>query len=129
MYYDLDSLEELSAELGFRTSRSSPNLLEIALLEGVTLEFHNWRDAEDTMVGFSGGQWHSHGNLQLMTGDKTYVELDELDILDGIKSGWLLIAERYLNGNLKDRWLAHKDEKVDVACIEPGEEVRIRRLG
>jgi len=128
MYYDLDSLEELSAELGFRTSKPSADVLEIALLEGVTLEFHNLRDAEDTMVGFSGGQWHSHGKLMLMSGDKTYVELDEFDILDRIKSGAVLIAERYLNGTLTDRWLAHKDEKVDVEYIEPGEEICIRRL-
>jgi hypothetical protein len=129
MFYDLDTLGEFSGELGFPSSRSSPDALEIAILDGITLEFHNLRgDAEDTLIGFSGTPWHTHGKLTLMTGDRTYVELDELDILQGIKSGAILIAEQYRNGTLSDRWLAHKDEKVDIQYIEPGEEVRIRRL-
>ncbi|MDH3918440.1 MAG: hypothetical protein OEU25_09675 [Rhodospirillales bacterium] len=128
MYYDLDILEELSKELGFPSSRSAPDALEVAILEGVSLEFHNLRDAEDTLAGFSGTQWHFHGKIMLMTGDATYVELDELEILQGIKSGAVLVAEQYLNGTLNDRWLAHKDEKVDVQYIAPGEEIRFRRL-
>ena len=128
MQYDLDILEEYCQELGFSSNRSSPDSLEIKLIDGVVLEFHNLRDPEDTLIGFSGTPWHCHGNLMLNTRESTYVELDELDLLKGIKSGKLLIFDQYRSGSLHDRWIAHKDEKMDVQHIEPGEEIHIRSL-
>jgi len=128
MYYDLDSVEEFSEELGFSVNRLSADALNIEIFEGVTLEFLNLQDTKESLVGFYGTPWHCHDKLALMTGKTTYVELDELDIIQSIKSGVILVVERYLSGNLNDRWMAHKDERMDFQYIEPGEELRIRRL-
>lgn len=128
MYYDLDIIEEHCEELGFPSRRASSDSVNVQIREGVTLEFHNLRDTEDTLVGFSGTPFHFHGKATLNTGDSTYVELDELDVLKGIRSGEILIVEQHINGSLNDRWIAHKHEKIDVKYIEPGEEMRIYRL-
>ena len=127
-YYDLDMLQAYSEELGFSVRRSSPDALEIQLVDDVILEFRNLRDEEDTIAGFRGVPSHFHGKAVLETGNSTHVELDELDVLKGIKPGEILIAERYVDGTLRDRWIAHKHEKMDVKYIEPGEEMRIYRL-
>jgi len=128
MYYDLEIIEEYSGELGFSFSRPTPDSLKVEMLEGIFLEFQNLRDEEDTAAGFSGTPSHWHGKLTVNTSDSTYIELDELDVLRGLRCGDLLIVERYLNGSLSDRWVAHKKESLDVQYIEPGEEMRIRRL-
>jgi hypothetical protein len=128
MYYDLDILEEYSGELGFSVSRPSPDSLKIEMLEGIVLEFQNLRKDEDTVAGFIGTPTHWHGKLTVNTSGSTYVELDELDVVRGLRSGELLIVERYLNGSLSDRWVAHKKESLDVQYVEPGEEMRILRL-
>lgn len=128
MYYDLDLLEEYCEELGFSSVRPSPDSLKVKILEGIDLEFHNLRDAEDMIAGFNGMPSHWHGHAILNIRDAMYVELDELDIVKGLRCGDVVIVEQYLKGDLKDRWIAHKDEKLDVQYIEPGEEVRIRRL-
>ncbi len=128
MYYDLDILEELSLELGFASNRISSDDLEITLIDDIILVFRNLRDEEDTVSGIKGTPSHTHGKLILMTGDSTYIKLDELDVLQGIKNGDILINERYVNNELIDRWLSHKKEKIDLKYIEPGEELRIKRL-
>lgn len=128
MYYDLDTLEEFCGELDFPSCRSSPDVLEITIFEGTVLEFHNLRDEQDTAAGFGGTPWHFHGKLMLMTGDSTYVELDELDILQGLRSGSVLVVEQNFDGTLNDRWLAHKGKDLNFQYIEPGEELRVRRL-
>jgi len=128
MYYDLDNLEELSHDLGFASDRVSTDNLEIILLDDIVLVYRNLRDEEDTVSGIKGTPLHTHGKLTLMTGDSTYIELDELDVLQGIKNGDILINERYIDKELSDRWLSHKEEKMDLKYIQPGEELRVKRL-
>lgn len=128
MYYDLATLQELSAELGFTCSRLSVDELEVLIEPNVALVFQNMRDEEDTLIGFRDTGWHSHGTLMLMLSDRTYVELNELDIVQNLKAGHIVIVEMHVAGELRDRWLAHREEKQDVKRIAAGEEIRIRRL-
>ncbi len=128
IYYDLETLEAFSCELGFTPSRTSSDDLEVLLRDGVTLVFRNLRGEEDTLVGFKGTPWHSHGKLMLMFDDASYAEFDELDILQGLKNGDIMIGEQYLNHALEDRWLVHQQEKVDIRHMQPGEEMRIWRM-
>lgn len=128
-YYDLDILEEYAESLGFAVQRTSADCLAVRLAADVVLEFHNLRDKEDILVGFQGTSWHSHEKtMMLMTDEATYVECDELDVLNGIKSGEILIVEQRVNGRLNDRWIAHRKERLDVRYMEPGEELRVYRL-
>ena len=128
VFYDLTTLEEFSRELGFSSSFAAPDELEVSITESVALVFQNLPDEEDTIIGFKGTPWHSHGKLMLMLDKASCVELDELDILQGIKNGDIVIGERYLNNMIEDRWLAHNKEPVDVRYIQAGEEIRIWRL-
>jgi hypothetical protein len=99
----------------------------VSITEAVVLVFQNLPDEEDTVIGFKGTPWHSHGKLMLMLDEASCVELDELDVLQGIKDWDIVIGERYLNGMIEDRWLAHKKEAIDIRYIEAGEEIRIWR--
>jgi hypothetical protein len=128
MYYELDELDELCREIGFTSSRTSSDVLEVSIVDDAVLLFQNLRDEEDTAIGFKGTAWHSHDKLFLMLDKSQYCEVDVFEILKGLKSGDILIIERYKNNVLDDRWLAHKNENVDVQYIEPGAEMRVRRL-
>lgn len=127
IFYDLEALEEFALELGFAPSCISPDELRVQVLDG-QLVFQNLRSEEDTVAGFIGTSSHWHGKLILMTGEAEYVELNELDILQGLRRGEILVSERYLNMELIDRWLIHRKNKVDLKYIETGEEIRIKRI-
>jgi len=127
--YRLDELAKLASEQGLEWRRVDDNRLDVTVTPDAVLAFCNLVEENDTLVGFDGTPWHSHGVVQFMTGASTYIECDELDILIGLGSGDLIIVTQYLCGELKDRWLAHKDEPLDLQYIEAGEELRAIRLG
>lgn len=128
MTYRLDELAKLASEMGLESSRVDAHRLDVRLAPDSVLSFSNLVDENDTLVGFDGTPWHSHGIVQFMTGGSTYVECDELDILSGLGNGALVIVSQFLRGELKDRWLAHKDEPLDLRYMEAGEELRVARL-
>ena len=82
----------------------------------------------DTLIGFDGTPWHSHGIVQFLAGDSTYIECDELEILVGLDTGELVIVSEYTAGQLSNRWLAHVREPLEFDEIKPGEELRVYRL-
>lgn len=127
MTYQIDEIISLCAELGFSCQRVSENEVEVSFEEDGILEFQNMPEENDTLVGFKGTPWHGHDQLCLMTGKSTYIHCDELELLVGLKSGEIVIVSQYMSTNLVDRWLAHRDEEIDLKSIEPGEELRIKR--
>ena len=102
--------------------------IDVKIFEDCILSFLNLVDENDTLVGFDGTPWHSHGIVQFMTGSNTYIECDELGIIVGLVSGELLIVSQFLNSILTDRWIIHKDEPLAHKYMEAGEELIIRRL-
>ena len=128
MFYRLDELAKLASELGLRWRRVDENRLDVNVTPDAVLAFCNLVDEDDTLVGFDGTSWHSHGIVHFMTGTSTHIECDELDILIGLGTGDLSVVSQYVRGELKDHWLAHKDEPLSVKYIQPGEELRIQRL-
>jgi len=80
------------------------------------------------LVGFEGTPWHSHDAVQFLAGESTWLQCDELEILIALRSGELVIVSQFVGGSLRDRWIAHRGEPLDVRYIEPGEELRVRRL-
>lgn len=127
--YRLDELAKLASEQGLEWRRVDVNRLDVAVATGAILYFCNLVDENDTLLAFDGTPWHSHGVDQFTRGPSSYIECDELDILVGLGSGELVIVSQYLHGELKDRWLAHKDEPLDLQFIETGGELRALRLG
>jgi hypothetical protein len=126
MRYRLDELAALASELGLESRRVDANRLDV-ILQGAVLAFCNLPE-DDTLVGFDGTPWHAHGVVLFGTGNATQIECDELDILIGLGSGDLLVLSRFLDGELRDRWIAHRDEPLDLHYMEVGEEIRVFRL-
>ena len=128
MRYRLDELVKLSAELGLVSRRVDADRLDVVIDDGCVLAFCNLQDEADTLVGFDGTPWHSHGLVQFMTGETTYVEYDEIEILIALGTGDLVIISEYSDGRLHDRSLAHRHEALDLRYMQPGDEIRVLRL-
>lgn len=128
MPYDLDKLQRDCDAPGFTATRESVDALKVTIREGVTLAFLNLVEESDTLIGFEGTQWHTHGNMILMLDQANYVKLRECELLTGIMDGDIVIVERFVDAQPEDRLVAHKLEPFDIEYIEPGEERRIRRL-
>lgn len=127
MLYRLDELAALACDLGMDARRVSANRVDVAL-DDATLVFLNYPDDDDTLVAFEGTSWHAHGVMHFVTRSGSRIACDELEILVGLSVGELLVASQYMLGKLADRWLAHRDEPVDVRYIAAGEEIRVARL-
>ena len=78
MSYRLDELAKLASEQGLEWRRVDDNRLDVTVATDAVLAFCNLVDENDTLVGFDGTPWHSHGVVQFMTGASTYIECDEL---------------------------------------------------
>jgi hypothetical protein len=128
MEYRLNKIDELCSEFGLKTDKPDKNRIDVSIGEDCVLSFLNLVEDNDTLVGFDGTPWHSHGKVQFITGSNTYIECDELDIIIGLAGGELLIVSRYLKSILTDRWIMHKNELLDLKYIEAGEELKICRL-
>jgi hypothetical protein len=128
MEYRIKKISELCSENGLKTDMLDKNRIDVLVREDCVLSFINLGDENDTLIGFDGTPWHSHGKVQFMTGSNTYTECDELDIIIGLVSGELLIVSQYLKSTLADRWIIHKNEPLDLKYIEAGEELKICRL-
>lgn len=123
--YRLQELAALARELNFPTRRVHLHQLDVTIGDGCILTFSNLPAENDTLVGFDGTPWHSHGLVQFLTGDATYIDCDELAILVGLGTGELVIVSQVFDGQLRDRWIAHRNERLDVRHIQPGEELRV----
>jgi hypothetical protein len=108
--------------------RADAGRLDVVIDEGCVLTFCHLLEEADTLLRFDGTPWHAHGVVQCGTGNATYVEYDELEILTALGAGDLVIVREYADGPLRDRSLAHRLEPLPDRYMEPGDEIRVRRL-
>jgi hypothetical protein len=127
MRYDLGMIRDLCGELGLRSAARSTDEVAIELDEGVVLTFVNAEREEDSFVGFEGGEWHYHDDLQCSDRHGVHVELGYLDVLTGLADGSVLICEEWVHGELRERSLVHRDYVDAFRYMQAGEEIRIRR--
>ena len=128
MAFNFEKLQTHCADVGFDFDRTSPDSLTVSISASRLLTFANLIEESDTLIGFEGTPWHTHGSVSLLVSAARYVDMDEYDTLTAIRIGDVVIAERFMNGELVDRWLAHKLEPFDLKYIEPSEELPIYRL-
>jgi hypothetical protein len=128
MSYDLHAIEQacVQHDLPFRWCDESE--IEVDIVPTGTLVFANTDAGADTYLGFRGIPWHSYAELILMTGDATYLEYAPEQLITALVTGEVLVVSQYHRGELKDRWLVHRDEKLAVRYIETDEEVRVCRI-
>ena len=125
---DLDKLRDHCLTLGYSAERSARERLDVTLTTSVILVFSNLVDASDSLIGFKGTPWHIHGKTTLMTSEAEYVELNEYELLSGLKAGEVVVIERFVSGVLQDRWVADRRARVDMSYIQPHEELRVRSV-
>jgi hypothetical protein len=126
MSYDLDLIEKLCKELELTNSRKIDRV-EISLNQNAVLCFQNAENEDDCLIGFDGTPWHCHDGPMFGDAKGNYIELNYLDVISGIKDGQIIVGERWLNGEIQDRWLEHRDYndlKIELKHISKGEELR-----
>lgn len=137
--YDLELLHEQCNEVGLSSKLSAPDTLTIRLTDDVTLRFTNNVTThfsngpsvnDDTIIDLGDDTpWHTHGHeFQFNDPRGYYVSMDYLDLVAGIASGEILIAELWNKGDLKERWLIHKDYNDEFDYLEADSEIRVRRV-
>lgn len=127
MPYDILAIEDFCRSKGLRIERSSPEEIRVRFSENVALCIANTEAGTDTYLGFSDHTWHTHGEAMIMTGTDTYIELDPVGVLEGLRVGELLIGSRYQHGDLKERWIFHRKERQDFQYFEAGESITVQR--
>ena len=99
------------------------------LIGDATLEFANDFAGEDTMIGFGGTPWHTHGCLGVVIGENLYVEYDEVEVMHAIARGELVLRSSWRGEELLDRWIAHHTEPLPDQYTPEDEHVREWRSG
>jgi hypothetical protein len=62
-----------------------------------------------------------------MDSQRSYIEMNYLDIVSGLKDGSILVGELWNRDELKDRWLIHCNYNDEFKCMQEGEEIRVWR--
>jgi hypothetical protein len=91
--------------------------------------FSNQPREPDIIFGFENTPWHAHGSLVVVGGNSEFVNFSPSEVLPSIVDGKLLFCERFLRGELVDRWLVHRDGPMSLKYTESSEEIRIRSFG
>ena len=137
MRYDLEFLEDYCREIGLVARISGRSALEVFFGNGAVLCFQNADREEDCAVGFPNTPWdfhgdiklawHFHGDIMFADSKGNYVELDILNLLSGIRAGDVVLCERYRDGTLVDRWLAHSEYNDEFRGLDQNEWLVVRR--
>lgn len=128
LQYDIDGIEAHARRLGFAVNRPSPNKVTVAILAEAVLVFENRLEDVDTVMGFLGTPWHDHDKAVLTLGGSRYDEFEPTRLLSALRSGDVVVIERFLNAKLEDRWIQHKLEPLSLSHVAEGEELRVHRL-
>jgi hypothetical protein len=105
------------------------SLLEVHLGNGAVLCLENGENDECGLMGFPGTLWHVHGDGDLTFGGPwgRYIELDILNLLNGLRDGTVLICEHHSEGKLVDRWLTRNEYNDEFKYLPPGDSIIVRR--
>jgi hypothetical protein len=126
MRYDLDVILQLCREIGL-SARMAGQRAEVDLGQGAIPCFENAEREEDCLVGFRDTPWHYHDDLIFADPRGNCIQLDYLDILVGLKEGWVLVCEREVEGRREDLWLVHSEYNDELKYLQKGERIIIRR--
>ena len=128
MSYDLEAIEAECAAQQLACQRVSEHEVEITLEPNCVLYFANLIEEDDTMIGFKDTPWHSHDDLTVMTSVDTSAEFSPVEVIKLLSGGVLLVVSQWIDGILHDRWLTHRDDRLDLKYLDPNEELRVRQM-
>jgi hypothetical protein len=128
MQYDLEMIVDLCDELRFPHRMPTSHEVLIELEASIELVFLNFPEEDDCLMGFSGTEWHTHGDVEFSDQHGNYIELTYLDVLTGLADGAVLLCELWRTDGLSDRWVTHKDFVDEFRFLQMGDEIRVRPL-
>jgi hypothetical protein len=126
MKINIDDLEESCKRNSFTYMTEDNNSIRITLFQNITLVITNISE-DCSLIGFSETKWHAHDTIMFTDKNGYYIELNYLEILEGISNGSILIIEEYDTEILLDRYLAHQDYFDELKYIKLGTELRIKK--
>ena len=129
MPYDLELIHELCQEIGLHSVARSSEELAIELEDEVVLLIVNSANENDCLITFDGNdKWHTHDDFMFSDAHGYNTEMTYFDVIAGIPTGEILVAELWKNGRLDDRWLVHRDFVDEFRYMDEGDEIRVRRI-
>jgi hypothetical protein len=128
MAYDFDLVRTLSGGFEAKLATNGADTLEIDFGQDVVLCFVNASDDQDSLVGFKGTPWHSHGSIGFSDPNGNWIELDYGEVLIGLTDGSILVCERWTDGHIHDRWLIHSKYFDELNHMRAGDEIRVKRI-
>jgi len=137
--YDLDLVHEQCKEVGLKSEFENSDLLVIHLTDDIKLRFENNITThqsngsvieDDSLVDLGDdSDWHTHvHDFEFVDPRGHYVSMHYLDLIVGIASGEILIAELWNKDRLKERWPIHRDYNNEFDYLEKDDEIRVRRI-
>lgn len=67
--------------------------------------------------------------MMFLVGSGESIEMDSIEVLQGVRDGLILVCEFVKTGEVLDRFLVHRDFVPELQVLGVGEELRIRRAG
>src|SRR5689334_3855333 len=108
MRYDLELICRLCGKLGL-SARMGDQCVEVDLGRGAVLCFQMPNATKTASLDFStrlGTRMAISSSWVLVV---TTSKLDYLNLLTGLKQGWVLVCEQEVDGRRLDRWLIHSE--------------------
>ena len=125
MSYDRGAIEQVCVQHQIPSRRCSESELELDFANEGVLVLVNINQGADTFLGFRDCPWHTQGALRLVTGDATHVEYAPEALVQALVAGEVLVVSQYVGGRVRNRWLTHRAEPLDLRYVEAGEELRV----
>lgn len=129
LFYDFNKLASICKDLDFQYEQLSADEFKIFLRDDIYLGLINLGEGSGpTTLIYMDEEQHTHG-IDFDLGTYCYTSIHYLDIPLLLRTGEVLVYERYYNKILGMRWLAHCTEITnELENLESGDEVRIIRL-
>jgi hypothetical protein len=129
LFYDFTKLAAVCKELDFAYEQLDADEFKVILRDDLYIVFINLMNDTNpdtyTLVHMDEFQ-HTHGTT---LGIGTYTSVHYLDVLLLIRTGEVLIYEKYYKKKLSLRWLVHCTELAnEFEHLESGDEIHIIRL-
>ena len=126
MRYDLKLIADFGIENDFQVVQRGPESVGLDLGGGAVLEFCNSEKEENSLIGFAGTTWHTHGKFMFAGQRGYFIEMDYLDVLVGLSEGTVLLCERRIGGQLRQRQLIHRDYNHEFHYLAIDDEIVVR---
>jgi len=127
MKYDFEFINSFLNANRIDYIMESERKMRIVFSDGIEMFFINDIEESSSRVHFGFG-WHNHDEFIFSNSRGDYVEIDYIELLDGLMTGSILICSHYTGNTLVDRFPVYRENFEIDKYIKEDEEFRIKRL-